>query len=80
MLVEGGLAMKVGDLVRCPPLNNRHGYHVFDQDDKLADLERPLGIFVGHEDRPPHGYALVLVTGKKLMFLTRELEVVSASR
>ena len=52
--------MQVGDLVRCPPVNSKW------------DAEREWGVFVGYEGSKHHSY--VWARGKKLLFLTRELE------
>tara|TARA_R100000664_G_C2747872_1_gene135343 strand:+ start:666 stop:863 length:198 start_codon:yes stop_codon:yes gene_type:complete len=64
--------MKVGDLVRCPPVNSKW------------DAEREWGVFVGHEksifDDGTNTHSYVWAKGKKLVFLTRELEVVNESR
>ena len=55
--------MKAGDLVRCPPVNSKWG------------AERELCVFMGYEGSKIHSY--VWVRGKKLLFLTRELEKVT---
>ena len=67
--------MQAGDLVRCPPLNNRHGYHI-----NSRHAERPLGVLLIVTVQGCQHSSLVWVKGKKLVFLTGELEVVDESR
>ena len=65
--------MQVGDLVRC----ERHPEHRVGKN--------RLGVFLGYEGSrhprfeggPPPSHSYVLVEGKKLLFLTRELKKVT---
>jgi hypothetical protein len=56
--------MKVGDLVRCPRARPYKW-----------DAKKEWGIFIGYEGSKHHSY--VFCEGKKLLFLTRELEKVN---